>query len=271
MFGMRFKGLDESTCRNLESVLLLRESSSRPTVDSLFKSKPKFKSNPLIEQGLSELQQFTDFLKCFDISDKIAVDLRLARGLEYYTGIIFEVVSLDSSLGSIAAGGRYDNLIGRLSGTSIPSVGFSLGIECILTLLESRETTRSKDTQVLVASTAPKLLTERMKLCGQLWRAGIASEFLPDEDPYPRTQIDFARTEKIPYIVWIIPKKETVNLKNVETHEQITVQREALVGVLRQCLNLTLENNSRMYEKRALEAEQRLESLSNRISLLEIS
>jgi histidyl-tRNA synthetase len=76
-------------------------------------------------------------LKAFGCYDDIILDLSLARGLDYYTGVIYEAVLTEQSLiGSIASGGRYDKLIGMFSGKDIPSVGISIGIERLFVIIE---------------------------------------------------------------------------------------------------------------------------------------
>lgn len=147
----------------------------------------------------------------------MSFDLSLARGLDYYTGIIYEAVTEGSAppstssfpspttpapkskskaapgeeevdestvgVGSIAAGGRYDELVGMFSAnkTKIPCVGISFGVERIFALLNAKasgEATKNKATEVFVVAVASGLLEERMKLCAELWSAGIKVNFV---------------------------------------------------------------------------------------------
>jgi histidyl-tRNA synthetase len=109
-------------------------------------------------------------------------DLSLARGLDYYTGAIFEAVFTNSSkdeelsgVGSIAAGGRYDDLVGMFSnGKKIPCVGISLGVERIFSILARQlekqgKVTRASDVDVFVIGVGDGALSERMKICTELW------------------------------------------------------------------------------------------------------
>ena len=96
---------------------------------------------------------YLDAMKCLD---KISFDFSLARGLDYYTGVIYEAVLTDTNrVGSISGGGRYDGLIGMFSGKNIPSVGGSIGIERIFNILEEKaveeNSVRATETQVLVS------------------------------------------------------------------------------------------------------------------------
>jgi histidyl-tRNA synthetase len=95
------------------------------------------------------MEVLLSYLDALGVTGYIELDFTLARGLDYYTGVIFEAVLTETDkLGSISGGGRYDGLIGMFSGKSIPSVGGSIGIERIFNILEEKETksTRSVET-----------------------------------------------------------------------------------------------------------------------------
>ena len=108
-------------------------------------------------------------------------DLKLARGLDYYTGMIFEAVLKDNSfvVGSVAAGGRYDRLVEKLHPKErrVPCVGLSIGVERIFAIKENQRdrTTKIKtiETEIFVASAEKNFLEQRMKLCDELWRNGF--------------------------------------------------------------------------------------------------
>jgi len=119
---------------------------------------------------------------------KVSFDLSLARGLDYYTGLIFEAVFNNPpvgaghddeivGVGSICGGGRYDNLVGMFSGgKTIPCVGLSLGVERIFSILLRKtqlEKIKSNELQVHVIGVGDGVLEERMKICKELWDAGI--------------------------------------------------------------------------------------------------
>ncbi len=104
------------------------------------------KLNEVGEEGRKELEEIADYLKAMNV--KFKIDLSIARGLDYYTGMVFEVVVPESGVGSISAGGRYDDLIGIFLGQKIPAVGGSLGIERIADILSNEKTTK-KDILVI--------------------------------------------------------------------------------------------------------------------------
>lgn len=92
------------------------------------------------QQTLEDMGLLFTYLKAFNRVGKVAFDLSLARGLDYYTGVIFEIVLVDKKyeVGSISGGGRYDELIGMFSSQQIPSVGGSIGIERIFSIIEEK-------------------------------------------------------------------------------------------------------------------------------------
>uniref|UniRef100_A0A8C5WSF7 Class II Histidinyl-tRNA synthetase (HisRS)-like catalytic core domain-containing protein n=1 Tax=Laticauda laticaudata TaxID=8630 RepID=A0A8C5WSF7_LATLA len=150
---------------------------------------PKLSQNKLAQEGLEEVKQLFKYLDLFGISDQISFDLSLARGLDYYTGVIYEAILLQEpndrmeesvGVGSVAGGGRYDGLVGMFDpkGRKVPCVGVSIGIERVFSIMEqkmeaSEEKIRTTETQVLVASAQKKLLEERLKLVSELWDSGI--------------------------------------------------------------------------------------------------
>ncbi|OXB74271.1 UNVERIFIED_CONTAM: hypothetical protein H355_011723 [Colinus virginianus] len=170
----------------------------------------------------------------------ISFDLSLARGLDYYTGVIYEAVLLQQennhgedsvSVGSVAGGGRYDGLVGMFDpkGRKVPCVGVSIGIERIFSILEQRleaseEKIRTTETQVLVASAQKKLLEERLKLISELWDAGIKAEVLYKKNPKLLNQLQYCEDTGIP-LVAIVGEQElkdgVVKLRVVATREEV--------------------------------------------------
>ena len=115
-----------------------------------------------------------------------SLDLSLVRGMDYYTGPIFEAVDLEDGIGSIGAGGRYDRLIGAFSGQDAPAVGISLGLERIVDLLETRvdgSGRQGSETQVLVTVFSPDLLPSSLRLATQLRKAGFKVEMYLNHGP----------------------------------------------------------------------------------------
>jgi len=104
------------------------------------RADPKLSTNPSAKEALDDIELLFGYLDTFGVLDKFQFDLSLARGLDYYTGVIFEaLLTTTGKVGSIAARGRYDGLVGMFEAEQIPSVGMSVGIERILTILEEQE------------------------------------------------------------------------------------------------------------------------------------
>ncbi|XP_074012804.1 histidine--tRNA ligase, cytoplasmic isoform X2 [Numenius arquata] len=213
---------------------------------------PKLSQNKLAKEGLGDMKLLFEYLTLFGITGKISFDLSLARGLDYYTGVIFEAVLLQQendhmeesvSVGSVAGGGRYDGLVGMFDpkGRKVPCVGVSIGIERIFSILEQRveaseEKIRTTETQVLVASAQKKLLEERLKLIAELWDAGIKAEVLYKKNPKLLNQLQYCEETGIP-LVAIVGEQElkdgVVKLRDVATREEVNVRRESLVEEIR--------------------------------------
>ncbi|XP_077122250.1 histidine--tRNA ligase, cytoplasmic [Ranitomeya variabilis] len=215
----------------------------------------KLSKNKLALEGLNDMKTLLQYLELFGVTDKISFDLSLARGLDYYTGVIYEAILLQNqgeqeqqqndhteesvNVGSVAGGGRYDGLVGMFDpkGRKVPCVGVSIGIERIFSIMEqkaeaSEEKIRTTDTQVLVAAAQKKLLEERMKLISELWNAGVKAELLYKKNPKLLNQLQYCEESGIP-LVAIIGEQElkdgVVKLRDVSTREEVDVSRQNLV------------------------------------------
>ncbi|CAM8984393.1 unnamed protein product [Rhodiola kirilowii] len=200
--------------------------------------------------ALNELEILFKALEKSKCSDKVIFDLSLARGLDYYTGVIFEAVFKGSTkVGSIAAGGRYDNLIGKFGTKQVPSVGVSLGIERVFAILEEaqqdrNQTVRATETQVLVSVLGDDLI-QAAELASELWNAKIKTEYLVHKRP--DKHYDRMKDSRIPWRV-IVGEKEiaegTVNLKNTETHEEFEgIPKESFVEKLQQLMTTSASSS----------------------------
>lgn len=165
--------------------------------------------------------------------DKVVFDPTIARGLDYYTGIIYETTLKDvPQLGSVCSGGRYDNLVKALGGPDMPAVGTSIGVDRLFDglqqlgkLKEARTTT-----EVLVTNFGAEHTPDYMRVARALRDAGFASEVYYDPDKIGK-QLKFANKMRIPYVV-IMGPQEAQNgvgvIKSLETGEQIEVPIDRL-------------------------------------------
>ncbi|KAJ8405448.1 hypothetical protein AAFF_G00319210 [Aldrovandia affinis] len=228
---------------------------------------PKLSQSKQACAGLMDMKQLFSYLQLFRVTDKVVFDLSLARGLDYYTGVIYEAVLTQSaptpappqqqngaageegvSVGSVAGGGRYDGLVGMFDpkGKKVPCVGVSIGIERVFSILEqkaeaSAERVRTTETQVMVASAQKNLLEERLKLTAELWDAGIKVEVMYKKNPKLLNQLQYCEDTGIP-LVAIIGEQElkdgVVKLRTVASREEVDVSRAELVELIK---NRTLQ------------------------------
>lgn len=160
------------------------------------------------EETMKEMELLFTYLDSMKILDNFSFDFSLARGLDYYTGLIFEAVLTDTNrVGSISGGGRYDELIGMFSGKNIPSVGGSIGIERIFSILEEKAiekgNVRATETQILISSLGKNLTAKRLEACSLLWEAGIKAETLYVDNPRTDKTFSYAFDNGIPLILII--------------------------------------------------------------------
>uniref|UniRef100_A0A8C0YLH4 histidine--tRNA ligase n=1 Tax=Cyprinus carpio carpio TaxID=630221 RepID=A0A8C0YLH4_CYPCA len=223
---------------------------------------PKLSQNKQAFAGLTDMKLLFSYLELFQVTDKVVFDLSLARGLDYYTGVIYEAILSQTipasvstpaeqngadeagvSVGSVAGGGRYDGLVGMFDpkGRKVPCVGVSIGIERIFSIMEqkaetSSEKVRTTETQVLVASAQKNLLEERLKLTSELWNAGIKAEVLYKKNPKLLSQLQHCEETGIP-LVAILGEQElkdgVVKLRNVASREEVDVPRADLVDEIK--------------------------------------
>lgn len=211
-------------------------------------------------EGLEDLRVLFKYLELYGITDKVVFDLSLARGLDYYTGVIYEAIlqgfahnpkagadgDESVSVGSVAGGGRYDGLVGMFDskGKKVPCVGVSIGVERVFAIMESRALasntkTRTTETEVYVVSAQKNLVEERMKICKELWDADIKTEQSYKRNPKALDQFQYCETNSIPIAI-IIGGSEiemgVVTLRIVGSREERTVQREKMVEEIKSVL-----------------------------------
>jgi histidyl-tRNA synthetase len=195
---MEQKGLEARIADKIGTYVLQNEGdrASSSTLEFL-RSDDVLSKNEQVKRGVEEMDLLLQYLVAFDIAHYVKFDLSLARGLDYYTGLIYEIVPNDTSLkvGSIAAGGRYDNLVGMFSKRDIPCVGISFGIDRILTILKARPAEPKLHRKIevwVVAYGSDRLVMEKMSVARQLRKSGISVDFDPKADRKSRKQLELA-------------------------------------------------------------------------------
>ena len=189
-------------------------------------------------KGVEETRFILDTLKAVGLNNEIELDLTLARGLNYYTGAIFEVKALDTPMGSITGGGRYDNLTGIFGLPGLSGVGISFGADRIYDVLNAldlypKEAVNS--TQVLFINFGETETAYCLPIVGKLRQAGIRSEIFPDKAKMKK-QMSYANAKNIPFVVLAGENEMAagkVTLKNMESSEQTLVTAEELIAAVK--------------------------------------
>ena len=229
------KGVTEEQADKLKTFVVLKDK-PKILLEKLLTMK-EFLENEKGKKALDEMTLLIDYLQILDVEKYCTFDLSLARGLDYYTGLIYETVLTDTDeVGSISGGGRYDNLIGMFSGKQIPAVGVSIGIERIFNILEKHykndDSLRSTYTEVLVCAAGKNLTKERFKIVNELWNNGINAEILYNENPRMDKQLDYGLNNKIPFMIFIGEnelKENKVKIKCLANSQELTVDRDKMI------------------------------------------
>ena len=231
---LRSKGIGEDAISRLKPILGLSGSNE----EKLEKLADLFGESEVGRKGVEELTYILDKLRHCKLQNEVRLDLSLARGLDYYTGTIFEVKALDTPMGSITGGGRYDNLTGVFGQSGMSGVGISFGAERIFDVLEALdlypESTHS-GTQLLFINFGEKALDYILPLLSDLRREGITAEVYPD-DAKMKKQMSYANALSIPYVAFVGDdeiEQHTISVKDMESGNQKSYTAEELITLLR--------------------------------------
>jgi histidyl-tRNA synthetase len=195
-------------------------------------------------EGVSELMVIREALEAQGISEaSYRFDLALARGLDYYTGPVFETRVIAPKIGSITGGGRYDNLIGMFTSTPVPATGSSFGLERLMTVLEELQGAATPDTntQVLVALFDISLRNETLRIAKMLRDAALKTEIYFETDKLKK-QLSYAAQKGIPLVVIVGPdeaRNETAALRNMRSSTQEVLAQHNLVQHIKEQLART--------------------------------
>lgn len=197
-----------------------------------------FQGNAMGEQGIRELQTIMNYLEGSPLTNALVFDITLARGLNYYTGCIFEVQATTTQMGSLGGGGRYDNLTGVFGLEGFSGVGISFGAERIYDVMEELQLFPANITDALrVLFVAFDDSTHRYAFhcLGKVRAAGISAEIYP-EPAKMKKQLKYANERNVPYVVLVGEtemQNNALSLKNMTTGEQESLSLEDLIEKLR--------------------------------------
>ena len=230
---LKERGLSDDQVAKLQPILNL----SGTTLEKLTALKTILATSEIGLKGVKEMEIVFDELSIVNCQLSIELDLCLARGLNYYTGAIFEVKALDAQIGSITGGGRYDNLTGIFGLPNVSGVGISFGADRIydvLTELDLFPKALQSTTQVLFAAFGEAELAYALKWAKELRQAGKAVEVYP-EPAKMKKQMSYADAKQIPFVAIVGGDEMAQNkvmLKNMTTGEQKLATLEELCTIL---------------------------------------
>ncbi len=228
---LRNDGISEEAIAKLQPIISL----SGTNDEKLNVIAEVLKDSEIGLKGVEETRFILDTLKSCGLNNEIELDLTLARGLNYYTGAIFEVKALDVQIGSITGGGRYDNLTGIFGMPGLSGVGISFGADRIYDVLNTLDL-YPKDavnaTQLLFINFGYKETAYCMPAVSKARVAGIRTEMYPDSAKMKK-QMSYANAKHIPFVA--LAGENEMNegkftLKNMETGEQKLVSAEDLIA-----------------------------------------
>ncbi len=230
---MMSKGLDEKSVGMLEPVLTLSGSNK----EKIATMRSIMAGSETGMRGLDELEELFGFIESAGISSTVEIDLSLARGLNYYTGAIFEVKAADFQIGSICGGGRYDNLTGIFGLPDMSGVGVSFGADRIYDVLKGLDKFPAglrSSTEILFANMGSDETAYIIPIAAALRGRGIAVEVYPDSCKLKK-QFDYADRKAIPFLS-ICGGDEVaagkVQLKNLNSGVQETFSKDDLDGII---------------------------------------
>ena len=231
------RGFTQSDIEKLQPIIELKGSNS----EKIQALKKVLAYSEIGQKGIEEVETIFTYIQQLQTPNatlpNVALDITLARGLNYYTGAIFEVKSNEVAMGSIGGGGRYDDLTGMFGLKNLSGVGISFGADRIYDVLEEldafpKNTTES--TKVLISNFDETAEKFALPILSQLRAAGIATELYPQAAKLKK-QLGYADAKHIPYVILIGSEEMAsglLSLKNMKSGEQSTLTIQALLAQL---------------------------------------
>lgn len=228
------KGVDDKAVAMLQPIITLQGSNN----DKLATLRKTLAGSETGLKGIEELESILNMVGCGNLRSALDIDLTLARGLNYYTGAIFEVKALDVVIGSITGGGRYDNLTGVFGMEGVSGVGISFGADRIYDVLNQLDLYPKQSlltTRIMFVNFGDTEIKTAMKYATLLRKAGIITEIYP-ENAKMKKQMGYADTKGIPFVA-IVGEDEInsdmITLKDMTSGEQKQVTIDNLINIVK--------------------------------------
>ena len=231
---LREDGLSEEQIEKLQPIISL-EGTNDAKLDTIAQVLATSETGL---KGVEETRFILDTLKTVGLKNEIQLDLTLARGLNYYTGAIFEVKALDVQIGSITGGGRYDNLTGIFGMPGISGVGISFGVDRIydvLNALDCYPKDATNGTQLLFINFGDRETAYCLPAVAKAREAGIRTEIFPDSSKMKK-QMSYANAKQIPFVALAGENEMAagkLTLKNMLSGEQQLLDIEEIINIVR--------------------------------------
>ena len=231
---LRNNSLSEEAIERLQPIISLKGTNGEK-LDTISKV---LETSEIGLKGVEEIRFILDILKSTGLKNEIQLDLTLARGLNYYTGAIFEVKALDASIGSITGGGRYDNLTGIFGLPGLSGVGISFGADRIydvLNMLDLYPQESADATQLLFINFGEKETAYCLPIVAKMREAGIRAEMYPDNVKMKK-QMSYANAKQISFVALAGDTEieaGKVTLKNMHTGEQELVSVDEMISMIK--------------------------------------
>ena len=228
---LRQAGLDDKAIDALQPIIRLEGTNN----EKLATMRRVLAASETGQKGIQEVEYVFRTLAATQLDAQLELDLTLARGLNYYTGCIFEVKALDVQIGSITGGGRYDNLTGIFGMPGLSGVGISFGADRIYDVLNQLELypeAVTTATQMLFINFGPAELAYCLPFVARARRDGIRCEIYPDAAKMKK-QMQYANQKQIPYVVLAGESEmatKSFTLKNMQTGEQAMLTPDELIA-----------------------------------------
>ena len=216
------KGISETAIEKLQPIILLKGTNT----EKLTSLRKILAASETGLKGIDELEYIFGYIEKLNISSKVELDLTLARGLNYYTGAIFEVKALDVEIGSITGGGRYDNLTGVFGLPNVSGVGISFGADRIYDVLNQLELypeNTAAATRVLFVNFGEAETGYCLPLLKELRNKGISAEIYPEAAKLKK-QMSYADAKHIPFVA--IAGENEINAGKITVKNMITGEQE---------------------------------------------